>query len=136
MVHGIICAVNMLISYNKIGHTSVWLSGKRESKYIFVVRIKPCYSVSIGNRRFWNRFKARETYKLKCIFYKPVPLMYVDRRKPNIWELSLFGDHTENHIPEMSSKIALRNSSREVRNDPGYIGVFFLGKKCNWTSKD
>lgn len=54
--------------------------------------------------------------------------MYVDRRKPNIWELSLFGDHTENHIPEMSSKIALRNSSREVRNDPGYIGVFFWGK--------
>ena len=28
----------------------------------------------------------------------------------------------------MSSKIALRNSSREVRNDPGYIGVFFWGK--------
>ena len=54
--------------------------------------------------------------------------MYVDRRKPNIWELSLFGHHTENHIPEMSSKIALRNSSREVRNDPGYIGVFFWGK--------
>ena len=53
--------------------------------------------------------------------------MYVDRRKPNIWELSLFGDHTENHIPEMSSKIALRNSSREVRKDSRYLEVFTGG---------
>ena len=30
MVHGIIYAVNMLISYNKIGHTSFWLSGKEK----------------------------------------------------------------------------------------------------------
>lgn len=50
--------------------------------------------------------------------------MYVDRRKPNIWELNLFGDHTENHIPEMSSKIALR-IFEENENDPGYIGVFW-----------
>ena len=45
-------------------------------------------SIAIGNRCFGNRFEAKETCKLKYMFCKPVPLKYVDRRKPNIWELS------------------------------------------------
>ena len=36
----------------------------------------------------------------------------------------LFGDFTEYNSPETASHIALRNYSKEVREEPGYIVVF------------
>ena len=36
---------------------------------------------------------------------------------------------------EMSSQIALRDCSEEVREEPGYIGIFAI-KKHDGTSKD
>ena len=52
----------------------------------------------------------------------------------------LFGYITEDYIAqESASQIVLRNCSKEVREEPGYIGVFAEKNKkrmCSQTSKD
>ena len=64
----------------------------------------------------------------------------VDWRKtynPKVATYVLFRELTEDCSPGDSPQIALRNYSEEVREEPGYRGVFAgEKKKCSQTSKD
>ena len=47
----------------------------------------------------------------------------------------LFEDITEDYSPEITSQIILRDYSKEVSEEPGYIAVFAFKKSCSWTSR-
>ena len=56
---------------------------------------------------------------------------------PKVATYVLFRELTEDCSPGDSPQIALKSYSKEVREEPGYIGVFAgERKKCSQTSKD